>query len=65
MQTQAIATPLLLPLPVELFYGLPYGVRGLCRTWQSDNFSGRHIRRPPAAYRATMVVNTYFGNWRV
>lgn len=46
--------------PGECAYGIPYGVRGLCRAWQTENFRGsRH--RPLPAYRATMVLTLWFG----
>lgn len=48
----------------QRFHGLPYAVRGLCTTWQAGNWIGPK-RRPRACYRATMVVNTWFGHWSV
>jgi hypothetical protein len=57
MQTQADTASLLPPLrmkhPVGCVYGVPYGVRGLCRNWPEGQ---------PAVQqrRATMVVNTWF-----
>ncbi len=46
--------------PGECAYGIPYGVRGLCRAWQDRNWLGPK-RRPRPAYRATMVLTLWFG----
>lgn len=63
MQTQADPASLLPPLrmrhPVGCVYGVPYGVRGLCRNWPEGQPA---VQR---GYRATMVVETYFGAFKV
>lgn len=50
--------------PGECHFGIPYGVPGLCQAWQTDNAHGPK-RRPKPAYRTTMVVHTYFGDFSV
>lgn len=45
-------------------YGLPFGVKGLCRSWQDGHWAGP-MRRPEPAYRCALVISTWFGTWRV
>lgn len=61
MQTASVVPSIGLPLrmpvkhPRGCVYGIPYGVRGLCRNWPEGQPA---VQRP---YRAMMVVETWFG----
>lgn len=48
----------------EFHFGIPYGVRGLCHAWQTENDHGSRPR-PKPTYRSTMVIWTKFGEYRV
>jgi len=44
---------------------VPYGVAGLCRPWLGGKHDRGPLRRGTPTYRATMVISTTFGEYRI